>query len=368
MIHNSITESPLFVARIAPPKFKGAVRQYNPAIADHKGARWIAWRVEFSDGLSRIALGLLRGSTITKGKLLPIGGPGFVEDPRLVVIGGKLLLQCARVTHNCTVQAAVAQEFHELDGWAIAHSHFPGFFGNGLNGVMIKNWTSFDHGGRLHIHHRPGENLVAHEGGQAVMHDAPAFLYPFGVLSGRSPGIAGIIDGEYLALCGGRTLHPFGGSRYYLAAWTFSADPARGFAMQRISAKPILWAADHDERRCHPKNPHYSDCCIYPAGMIHEGGSLLVSAGVNDTFMALLRIPLSALQLQPITHPFETRELWSQGDPIPPGCAVVQVQRQPLREQSTTYFPGELFVMPIDRAGGLGHSVQIIHQQQKEAA
>ncbi len=346
-----------------PPKNIAAVRQFNPSICDWNGTRWIAWRVEHKDATSSIALGQLKENQITKATVLEI--PGFVEDPRLLTIGDSLMLQVARIArrkggNNVTV----IQEFYTITPKGIIKGPtIPGWFCNGIKGMITKNWTAFDFENRLHAQHRPGEDLVAGDDHTpAHQHQRPAFLYPFGTLSGRTPALK--IGNEYIALCGGRTPHPTGCSRYYMSAWSFQAAPP--FGITRISARPILWAGEQDEITPHPKNPGYRDRCLFPAGIVQEGDKLIVSAGINDSWMCLLTIPLGALDLVPLDHHFEVRQVCAP-DAIPPrGHAVVRVQHQPLSEDGAIFWPGEYFITTIARADAIRQSIEII--QQKEAA
>lgn len=357
----SIAQSPYYVGRITPPKAIKAVRHFNPSMTVSKGERWIAWRVEHTDMTSSIALGRLEDDgSIKKSRVLPI--PGFVEDPRLLVVGGQMILQLARVQRFPDDDVAVVQEFYAIS--PAGKPEFiaaPCFYGNGLKGRLTKNWTAFDYGGQLHIHDRPGANLAACcNVGAATYHLNEAFQYPFGTLSGRTPALR--FGDEYLAICGGHVPHPRGGSRYYIAAWTFAAGPAWGFSMQRISARPILWAAENDEIIRHPLNPQWHGAVVFPGGMIIEDGALIVSAGINDSWMALLRIPISSLDLQPIEQPFEIRDVWRPGTPVPPGATAVTVTAISLFEDGIHWKRGDSFLTTPLRAAALGDLVQPAQQ------
>jgi len=360
MIFPSITTSPFYAGKIVmPAKFAAlGVRHYNPSIADFQGKRWICWRVEYEDGLNRLALGELQGLKIVKPKLLKFGEgeQPSAEDPRLFVLNGnELMLQFTDVDWHKDRNPEVQLKFCtilDMERGALGTEVLPLIAGNGER--ITKNWTMFEAATRLMAHEWPEKggvlNLETLE-----RHFTPPCHYPFGTFSGRTPALK--IGDRYLAIGGGHAPHETATHRCYITAYTFAAKPP--FEILEVSAKPLMYASDDDDSIVSPRDGKHAAPTIFPAGLILDGEDLLLSAGVNDSWMCLLRIPMKALNLQSVSLPFSNRMVHEPGRPFPPGGVLVRVKApHPIMEPGGPYHPGETFVTTARRAGALQHLVE----------
>jgi hypothetical protein len=367
MTFPSITKSPWFVGRIRPPKSIKGARHYNPALAKiSNGDRVIAWRVEDATGESKIAIGFLaKGLNIQKAEMLDLTPPGvWAEDPRLVVVGDDLWLQYAHVTSH-EVGWSVKQVFRKIwrwgNGWQVGVAFIPDVGGNGTG--CVKNWVPFDLDETLSWLLWPAKGGASQrqDGQLPKLIETYPVRYPFGeTLSGRTQALRLDAEpiGEYLCLVGGATHHDTRCKRYFFAAMTFCSETLNPTG---ISRRPLAWASDEDETIPCPRDPQYNPSVIYPSGLILEGDSILVSCGVHDSWMCLLRIPLAELDLVDPDDLGDTRAVLQDGQRIHAGEVRVRVTaRHPISEPGGPYLPGETFATTPERAAALAHLVEVI--------
>lgn len=366
MTFPSITKSPWFLGRIAPPKKIPGVRHYNPALAVWLGNEVIAWRVEDAQGASRIAIGwLTKDLKIREAKLLDLTPAGvWAEDPRLVVVAGELWLQYAHVTSH-EVGWSVKQVFRRIDyrakDWRVGREHVPPVGGNGEG--CVKNWVPFDFDHALHWLLWPAKGGVATwpEGFLPKVTPTHPVRYPFGeTLSGRTQAVRMDQDeiGEYLCLVGGATHHDTRCKRYFFAAMTFCSET---WNPTGISRRPLAWASDEDETIPCPRDPLYNPSVIYPSGLVLDGDAIRVTCGVHDSWMCLLRIPLVDLDLVDPDDLGDTRAVLTPAARLQAGEVRVRVRvAHPVAEPGGPYLPGETFATTTERAAALAHLVEVI--------
>lgn len=364
MTFPSITKSPWFVGRITPPKGMKGARHYNPALAAHAGRQVIAWRVEDETGASRIAIGWLGGNLkISCAQMLDLTPPGvWAEDPRLVVVGDDLWLQYAHVTSH-EVGWSVKQVFRLVwrDGsrWQVGEAWVPEVGGNGTG--CVKNWVPFDYDGELFWLLWPAKGGASKAAFPPPEFSTHPIRYPFGeTLSGRTQALRldKEVIGEYLCLVGGATHHETRCKRYFFAAMTFCSETLNPTG---ISRRPLAWASDEDETIPCPRDPLYNPSVIYPSGLILLRDSILVSCGVHDSWMCLLRIPLAELDLVDPDDLGDTRAVLQDGQRLHAGEVRVRVTAaHPIAEPGGPYLPGETFATTPERAAALAHLVEII--------
>jgi len=210
------------------------------------------------------------------------------EDPRLFVFDRQLYL--AVVEAKINPGYAVSQRLFRLDdNYQIAHvldikvgDNFKG------NGFSEKNWTYFEQDGKLYllydVHQMQVYQVNPKSGVVIATTQIPRLHWPYGFMRGGTCPVK-LPDGNWLKIVHSSTDTPWsptgGQRRYSMSAVIFSPEPP--FKPLLISKDPFLYGSRH-EWWCG------AGCsqCIFPAGLILDGDMWHISAGVNDSYNAVL--------------------------------------------------------------------------------
>lgn len=373
MQHPAVEQHPRFLKRFDFEPTSEAMRSYNPAVCLFGKGLVMAWRVQNDRGLSHILISALGSDHRRTGKTrtVQIEAPDktHVEDPRLCVIAGELLLFVVTVLHGfgftfkqrCFALGADFQPVREIS--------LP--YGKNGNGTHEKNWMPFElPSGKLGLVYKIGHEHVVIDTWTGTTHRTTGVKkWRWGTMSGRSNAVL-LPDGKrYLALIGGHQPHAKRNSEYWFGAYTFSAEAPH--EILSVSRDPIVWASDRTPALVNPFDSNWNPICIFPAGLVLENDLALVSVGLNDSYCALMQFPVSEL-LSNHVHPEELTGLEKRlAPPSTSQLGNVRVRyvktlstdpnsKQLLGEPGGPYKVGDEFFTSEDRAVALGRMVEVI--------
>ena len=292
---------PEFVCRVDSGKLAFGARHYNGSIARHKGRIFMAYRVESYRAVSSVGLceldenfGVLRDAVLEAPE---VGKPFQLEDPHLASVGGELVVFVGSFVRD--FPPTCRQRLFVLDPEALViyeERQVP-FGRNAEPGGVEKNWTPFElPDGKLGMVYKQKPRVTARVGDmQGWTLNESAAAPAESSLSGRtgplriSPSLYLEFVGGHVRLIGRQTR----GTRYWFGALVFEAKPP--FRVLGSTKKPLVWASEASPTIRSPLNGAGHPVCILPAGAILDGDSVLVSCGVNDSYIAVLRFSISAL-------------------------------------------------------------------------
>lgn len=285
------------------------------------------------------------------------------EDPRLFVADGKLFLAYIELNGRHR-DGLFTQELVELSADLKSARRIPLNYGN--NGTKTeKNWIFFDAGsGRIGIVYSLCPHKVAiisvEDGRLLEQHTTRGIAgWNFGTLSGGTPAMRAS-DDTFIHFLHSYIPHARRQRQYSVSAAIFSANAP--YACIGVSEKPLVWASEEDPAIVNPRRPNWNPLCIFPAGLVEHDGTWLVSCGINDSSIALLKIsnPL-------FVTPENTAKRSAIGSEFAPeGSVRVRVTPGPhgkprnIGEPSGRYFTGDEFFTTPERAAALGSQVEVL--------
>ncbi len=350
-MYPAVASHPNFAGIIMVPRCKGVVRQYNGSVCGMPdGSTKFAWRREYQDGHSDIAIGdLLYDAGVKKATQIPFAAgkeDHWMEDPRLFLAGDHLYLLYALVN---TKKWAVQQRCRDLTtgiDYPLSNED-----------DVQKNWTPVDHLGEAAFLDYPA-GLVLHGIAPHISAARPGVPldFPFGTLSGGSPLIP-FDDDHVIGIYHGHMPHESRTRRYFFGAYLVEKYT---FTITHISARPLVYASDEDPAIPCPRTAAYNPCAIFPCGIMQTtDGRWLVSAGMQDSHNALFRFATADLNLVPVGTPLEARLIAKPGMTGPSGSVAVRTLC-PLFEDGHHYEAGEEFFLSAARAAALPTLVSIL--------
>lgn len=380
----AIETHPAFLVRHDYVPTAEAARHYNPAVVRHGKELLMAWRIQDNTGLSRVVIAKLNAKTLKPGKPVEIKieapARAHIEDPRLIVIRGELLLFVAQVVYGTSFTFVQR-------GFALGEDHQPVRelalpYGQNGKGKTEKNWMPFElPSGGLGFVYAVGPEWIVIDHESGAMHRTPGpRRWRWGTLSGRTNAVR-LPDGRYLTLIGGHEAHARRKSLYWVGAAVFAGEGKHELLL--ISREPFLWASDRTPAVLNPFDPQWNPLCVFPAGLVYEPGyvpresdseegrpSVLVSLGLNDSFCALMRFAVADLLAGLVPPDSLTGE---ERVTAPPRLAplfgdMVRVRVTPkpngkariLGEHGGPYRTGEEFITTRERAAALGEMVEVL--------
>lgn len=227
--------------------------------------------------------------------------PPFVEDPRIVQAGGKVLLSYTLSAYF--PQSASVQRLVEIDPDSFAvRAEIPlGHIGNntGAPSVREKNWTFFE---------GPGDALFClyslsphrvHEvsSGRRFQTNQDVFgewRKKYGDPRGGTPPVK-VGDRWYVFFHSCRR-HASRRRRYYAGCYSFRWTGTH-FESKSITRAPLLTASTEDGFLWPEKSCFWEPIVIFPSGAHFDAptGKWKVAAGVNDCFLKVFEVPHSDL-------------------------------------------------------------------------
>ena len=284
-----------------------ACRTFNGSIVRWNGRLIMAFRIERYDAMNEIGIGDVGSDFCSFGdaqvvKIPPCPGAHF-EDPRLAVVNGQLYLAFAHVEFG--VMTVCRQRIVKLDGETLDFAEEVEIqFGRAGAGIIEKNWMPFEReNGHLGVVYSQQPHVVVDVGTRKGFTSSGITEWPLGgYLSGRTPPVR-VDPGNvpaYLEFFGGHVKHQARGGRYYFGAQLIAAKAP--YPIIAATMIPLIWASECSPTLLSSRPGSGHPICIYPAGTVVDGDEVLVSCGVNDSYIAFLRFSLAAIlrQMTPV--------------------------------------------------------------------
>jgi predicted GH43/DUF377 family glycosyl hydrolase len=306
--HPAIEALPEFVGRLMPEQlWPGACRVFNGSIVRWGGRLIMAFRIERYDAMNELGICEVGDDlcSCTGAHLInlpPEPGAHF-EDPRLAVVNRQLYLSFAHVSFG--VMTVCRQRIVKLGGDTLDFAEeIEVRFGRAGAGIIEKNWMPFEReNGRLGVVYSQQPHVVVDVGTRKGFTTAGITEWPLGgYLSGRTPPVR-VDPGNvpaYLELFGGHVKHQGRGGRYYFGAQLIAASTP--YPIIAATMNPLVWASESSQTIFSSRPGSGHPICIYPAGAVVDGDEIIVSCGVNDSYIAFLCFSLAAIlrQMTPV--------------------------------------------------------------------
>ena len=208
------------------------------------------------------------------------------EDPRALVFQNRMLLTyCNYTQHPVRVGQAAAL----LDMRFQAPNPMRPVYAKNMQNLMRqrgpeKNWTWFQHDGRLYFVYGANPHEVCGWDGRrvpVVYKTTTGIHWPYGEIRGGTSPVR--VGEEYISFFHSSRMWKEPMRRYFMGAYAFRATPP--FEITRWTPEPLLRGSICDPRE------DWNPLVVFPCGAIHDGGEWLVTLGVNDCRCASIRIP-----------------------------------------------------------------------------
>ena len=225
--------------------------------------------------------------------------PSRAEDGRLLWVGNELYII---YSDNPDLKISrggfrmVVGELRQVEGkFVICNAQRLMQFEGADDGVREKSWTPFVFEDSLLLSYSISPHLIFYpvpgtEQCETVAETACPFPWDWGILRGGTQAL--LIDtGEYLTFFHSvklmKTLHSDGKEveHYFMGAYTFAPTPP--FHILRYTSDPIVARGFYSGESY---RPHWKPIqCIFPAGMMIEGNTIIVSYGRQDHEMWIIK-------------------------------------------------------------------------------
>lgn len=223
--------------------------------------------------------------------LCPEGTISRADDPRLVMVGGRLFLIYSDNNDPEVSQGGFRVYVIELTfngrEFEIEQQEKMSQFQNELAWRREKNWTPFEYGGSLLLiysvsPHKVLYPLLGLETCVTVANTWPELFWTWGELRGGTPAV--LVEGEYLSFFhssmdmasehsdGELSLH------YFMGAYTFGKELP--FAITKMSPEPLVAKGFYSGEAYEPYWKPVQ--VVFPGGLIEEGPFLWMTYGRQD--------------------------------------------------------------------------------------
>lgn len=294
----AIEDLPEFAGRIDSGALSHGIRHYNGSICRVGVRTFMAYRVESYRAISSVAVCELSSEfTVIHDQVLRPATDNpetHIEDPHMAAIDGRLYVMVANVVRG--FPSICRQRLFKVDQDTleiVAEVDVP--FGTGVE----KNWTPFElpSGGIGIVYKQRPRQVIEAATKRGFTTPEVAVAPKDSSLSGRTSPLRISAD-HYLEFVGGHVkfTETRRGTRYWFGAVLFEAREP--YNVIGWTSEPLVWASEASPTIFNPMPGGGHPVCILPAGAIlEENGGLhvLVSCGVNDSYIALLRFDLERL-------------------------------------------------------------------------
>ncbi len=300
----AIESLPEYVGTIDSRALQPGARHFNGSICRHGDGIFMAYRCEQFDAISKVGICELdAGFRVLRDAMVPIPEEvsAHYEDPRLASIGGRLILQFAHVRFGVPPLCKQRMAVIDPDSFAVVEEIALPFGSQGIE----KNWSPFEMtDGGIGLVYSQKKRLVISVASRAGAWTNHAPVVPQGsTLSGRTPPLR-ISNDSYLEFVGGHMPCQPRNARYWFGAQLFQAAHPHGVT---AFVGPLVWGTEASMTLFSPRPFAGHPLCIFPSGAMLDGDDVLVSCGVNDSFIAILKFNIKALiaQMTPVQNEAE---------------------------------------------------------------
>jgi predicted GH43/DUF377 family glycosyl hydrolase len=162
-----------------------------------------------------------------------------------------------------------------------------------------KNHVMFEHDGKLFSVYKcdPHQVYELNEGKIIELHETPGVKWHYGEARGGTRPVPH--EGKLLRFFHSSTRTGIGRveHRYYIGAYLMEAHPP--FAVLKVSKCPVIFGSEVDGLR--PDNrkacDFWKENVVFVSGIIERKGHWLLSVGVNDSSMELVKVTAKDLNL-----------------------------------------------------------------------
>lgn len=234
-----------------------------------------------------------------------IHAPGqSVEDPRLFILRGALFISFVNSTWP-SEPTSVVQYARLVEGgvWKLEELHQPNLPGNEVGKGMQKNYVFFEHQERLFCvqHTCPDQVVYELRGPEPVgewITKTPS--WPWGDFRGGVFAPTLVDDGKRRL----RFVHsrldneaPPAHWRYYVGACLCNVEPP--FEIKQVSSEPVIYGSEQDDTTDMERAAinHRKPNVVFPAGVLEEEDGWLLSVGINDCGVGLVKLTAKDLNL-----------------------------------------------------------------------
>jgi hypothetical protein len=220
-----------------------------------------------------------------------------LEDPHMASVGGELIVFTGALVRD--FPPSCKQRLFVIEPQSLSiRAEIPVSYGrNAEPGGVEKNWTPFElPDGQLGMVYKQKPRTIARISDMVGWTDMQAAIAPpESSLSGRTAPLR-ISPGLYLEFVGGHIKLPgraSRGTRYWFGALVFESKPP--FRVIGSTREPLVWASEASPTIRSPLNGAGHPVCILPAGAMLDGHDVVVSCGVNDSYVAILSFNVEEL-------------------------------------------------------------------------
>lgn len=296
----AIEELPEFVANIDSAQLQHGARHYNASICRFGGHTYIVYRFETFDAVSKLGICELDSEWMVIGDKelnIPVEVATHYEDPKMTVVGDKLVVVFAHVKLGvppmCRQRVAIIGTLADPSFARIGFlEEVPAPFGN-IHGIE-KNWAPFElPSGKMGLVYGQKPRLVIEVDTQAGHWTQQMIRAPRdSSLSGRTPPLR-VSEEYFLEFVGGHIPFQQRAARYWFGAQLFTA--AAPHRVVKATKEPLVWGTEASLTIFCPRPYAGHPCCIFPSGVMKDGDDVIISCGVNDSYIALLRYNVADL-------------------------------------------------------------------------
>ena len=266
---------------------------YNGAIVRWQGKLLLAYRYHEGSASTRLGVAELDDKfNVTACHALTLPGKSQ-EDPRWHESGGVLYMSYVESDWPANPPHCVVK-FGRFDPWQLTAVTQPSYGRNDFTSTE-KNWVFFASQMKSwFIYDSHPKHIVV--GLHGVEHVTPGVRWRYGKIRGGCvvPWRGKLLRFFHSAVDG--ELPPFY-RRYFMGALVMSADPP--FAVESVMYEPLVRGSEDDDLGAMERSScfHYKAKVVFPLGAIEHGDGWLVSCGVNDSHIALVRVTEKMLKL-----------------------------------------------------------------------
>ena len=275
---------------------------YNGSLVEYRGRRLLSYRYHTGSLATKLSIAKIDDKWAVKYHKPILSGDGSHEDCSLWTHGDKLFASWVNSTWPKLPPQCVMKygELTETDaGWKCETQITPAIGKNDWT-AMEKNWIFFHNAGEVWAIYQQTPKQIVHRltaNTIAETHETPFPHWPWGLVKGGTPPVP--FKGNLLSFAHS-TLDNESAQwrrRYYMLAVVREPNPP--FKVVAMSKTPMLRGSelgtlsDTERSGC----SHFKGLVVFPLGCVATADGWLVSLGVNDSEVSIVKVDEGALRL-----------------------------------------------------------------------